>query len=182
MTEPSNVQTYLVALIDGMWWGLRDNVGPLSMYEGYARGFKQIGIEAAKKQGGKGAVDAAKIAGSVLADIGLTVEVKGTEIFVKSCPIWNRIKERGLEYSFHIEEIGWKPLLEGIGEVVGAKPVVETSLRLNYLAAVKLEYKLAKAKKALEAGSILANDYAAQEKALRASIDKIPKEGRYRYA
>ncbi|MHA1769240.1 MAG: hypothetical protein ACTSV3_05250 [Candidatus Thorarchaeota archaeon] len=168
-----------VAFIDGLWWGLRDNTGPLSMYEGYSNGFRQMGMEAAEKLGGKGPDAAASVAGQVLTAIGLDVEVKGPEITVRSCPIWNRILERGLEFSFHIEEICWRPLLEGIGEKTGAQPVVESSLRLLHIEKSKVEYKKGKAKKALDAGKLSAEEYNKQIDMLEASLENLAETGRY---
>ena len=43
------LQTGFIAFIDGLWWGLRENTGPLSMYDGYRGGFKQMGEEIAAK-------------------------------------------------------------------------------------------------------------------------------------
>ena len=53
MTDLEILRTSFAAFIDGLWWGLRENTGPLSMYEGYSSGFKQIGTEIAEKSGGK---------------------------------------------------------------------------------------------------------------------------------
>ncbi|MHA1637485.1 MAG: hypothetical protein ACTSUB_05665 [Candidatus Thorarchaeota archaeon] len=181
MSDLNILQSSFVALIDGMWWGLRDNVGPLSMYEGYAGGFRQIGIEAAKRNGGKGAESAARIATEILNLIGLDVEQNEKEIVVKKCPLWNRILERGLEYSFHIEEICWKPLLEGIGELTGAKVELQSSLRMNHLDTVKIEYKKGKAKAALDRGAITKDAFDKQINALTDSSAKIPQVGRYRF-
>ena len=93
MSELETLRTGFVALLDGLWWGLRENTGPLSMYEGYARGFKQMGLEIAEKSGGKGALAAAEIAGQLFSAIGLDVAVEEKTIIVKKCPVWNRILE-----------------------------------------------------------------------------------------
>ncbi|TFG94855.1 hypothetical protein E4H12_14410, partial [Candidatus Thorarchaeota archaeon] len=128
MTDLEILRTSFVAFIDGLWWGLRENTGPLSMYEGYSSGFKQMGTEIAEKSGGKGAEAAAKIAGQIFSAIGIEVIVQVKTVLVKKCPIWERILERGLEFAFHIEEICWMPMLEGIGEKTGAKPEMITAL------------------------------------------------------
>lgn len=170
-----------VAFIDGLWWGLRDNTGALSMHEGYSNGFRQIGLEAAEKIGGRGPEAAASIAGQVMNAIGLETEVNGRSIQVKSCPIWNRILERGLEFSFQLEEICWKPMLAGIGEKTGAEPTVESSLRLAYIARAKAQYKIAKAEKALEKGTISKEEYHKQTDMLQSGLDKIAATGRYSF-
>jgi len=130
MSGLETLRTSFIALLDGFWWGLRDNTGPLSMYEGYARGFNQMGLEVAEKIGGKGALAASKIAGQLFDAIGLDVIVDETKITVKKCPLLDRILEKGLEYAFHIEEICWMPMLEGIGTKTGAKPEMDSALRL----------------------------------------------------
>ncbi|MHA1770660.1 MAG: hypothetical protein ACTSYL_03080 [Candidatus Thorarchaeota archaeon] len=179
MEDLSILQKGFVAFMDGLWWGLRDTVGALSMYEGYANGFKQAGKEIAEAIGGRGPTDAAKIAATIMTALGLTAEAQGKEVVVKSCPLWERIRERGLEYAFHVEEICWKPLLEGIGEKVGAKPVVTTSLRLAYVERAKAEYKKSKAKRALDAKKISEDDYKKQIEMLDKSIEHVVDEGRY---
>ncbi|MHA2118125.1 MAG: hypothetical protein ACW98J_04325, partial [Candidatus Thorarchaeota archaeon] len=165
----------------GLWWGLRDNVGPLSMYEGYARGFRQMGEEKAEADGTKGPESAAKTAAELFSAIGLEVDIKGKEILVKSCPLWNRILERGLEYAFHVEEICWKPMLEGIGEKSGAKPVADSALRLIHLERGKSDHKKGKAKSALDKGTITKEEYDKQISALDEILQKIPTEGHYRF-
>jgi hypothetical protein len=170
-----------VAFLDGLWWGLRDNTGALSMYEGYSGGFRQMGLEAAEEIGGKGPEAAASIAGQVMEAIGLAVEVSGKSVIVESCPIWNRILERGLEFSFHIEEICWKPLLEGIGEKTGATPVLESSLRLAHIARAKTEYKIGKANAAFEKGKISKEERDKQIHNLQSGLDKTTKTGRYTF-
>jgi hypothetical protein len=181
MNDLETLRTSFVALIDGLWWGLRDNTGPLSMHEGYARGFRQMGLEAAEKVDGKGPEIAAEIARHLLSAIGLDVEVNEKKVIVRSCPIWNRILERGLEYAFHIEEICWKPMLEGIGEKVGAKPTIETDLRLIYVEHSKVDYKKSKVKAALEKEQITKDDYENQIVMLDKSLEKIPEFGVYRF-
>jgi hypothetical protein len=96
MSDLEILRTSFVAFVDGMWWGLRDNTGPLSMYEGYERGFKQIGQEHAEKVGGNGPDAAASMAVEIMTAMGLDVEANGPEVIVKKCPLWNRISERGL--------------------------------------------------------------------------------------
>ena len=181
MSELETLRNGFVAFVDGLWWGLRDTVGALSMYEGYAGGFRQMGKEAAEKAGAKGAVAAAKTAVDVLNAIGLTAVQEEKEVVVKSCPLWDRILERGLEYAFHVEEICWKPLLTGIGEVAGAKPRMETALRLVHLEKAKGDYKKGKAKLALEKGTISKEEYDTQVAQLNQVLENLPAEGRYRF-
>lgn len=181
MSELEILRKGFVAFIDGLWWGLRDTVGALSMYEGYAGGFRQMGIEAAEKAEAKGAAEAAKTAVTVLNAIGLKVEQNEKEVIIKSCPIWDRILERGLEYAFHVEEICWKPLLEGIGEKARAKPRMESTLRLIHLEKAKVEYKKGKAKAAFEKGAISKEEYDNQVANLEGALQSLPKEGRYRF-
>ncbi|MDH4212603.1 MAG: hypothetical protein OEV85_01680 [Candidatus Thorarchaeota archaeon] len=170
-----------VAFIDGLWWGLRDNTGALSMYEGYSGGFRQMGEEIAESIGGKGPEKAVEIAAEILRAIGLDVETYKKEIIVKSCPIWNRILERGLEFSFHVEEICWMPLLKGIGEQTGATPIFNTSLRLIHIENAKVDYKKARAKAAFEKGDISKKDYDKQIDILEKSLESTGKYGCYRF-
>ena len=100
---------------------------------------------------------------------------------MKSCPLWDRILERGLEYSLHIEKICWKPLLEGIGEKTGCKVVIDSSLRLIHNARSRIEYKTGKAKVELEKGTITQKEYERQLKELDEDLKKVPEFGRYRF-
>jgi len=170
-----------VAFIDGLWWGLRDNTGALSMYEGYSGGFRQMGKEIAEMIGGKGPEKAAEIGAEILQAIGLNVETIKKGIIIKSCPVWNRILERGLEFSFHVEEICWMPLLEGIGEITNSKPIFDTSLRLIHIENKKVEYKKARTKAAFEKGNITEEDFDKQIVILEKSLESIAKHGQYRF-
>ncbi len=181
MSELNTLRTSFVALVDGMWWGLRDNTGPLSMYEGYARGFKQMGLEVAETAEGKGALVAAEIAAKLFTAIGLDVDVEEKTVSVKKCPVWDRILERGLEYAFHVEEICWMPMLEGIGEKTGAKPEMESSLRLAHIESSKFHYKKGKAKAALEKGQITKEEYDKEIVMLDQGLENAPTLGRYRF-
>ena len=181
MTNLGMLQTSFVAFLDGLWWGLRDNTGPLSMYEGYARGFKQMGLEIAEQEGGEGPNAAAEIAGKLFTAIGLDVAVDDKSIRVKKCPVWSRILERGLEFSFHVEKICWMPMLEGIGEKVGAKPEMETSLRLAHIEYAKYQYKKEKAKAALDKGLITKEKYDKEIVMLDQGIENAPTLGLYRF-
>ena len=181
MSELDVLRKGFIAFLDGLWWGLRDNVGPLSMSEGYVRGFRQMGEEMAEAEGAKGAEAAAKIAANLFSAMGLGVDLKGKEILVTSCPLWDRILERGLEYAFHVEEICWKPMLEGIGARTGAKPTVVSALRLIHLEKAKVDYKKGKAKKAMDKGAISKEEYNKQVTALDEILQKIPSEGCYRF-
>jgi hypothetical protein len=181
MAELTVLQNGFIAFLDGLWWGLRDNVGALSMYEGYANGFRQMGQEAAERNGGKGIEAAVKVAMELFESIGLVVENTSSEIHTKSCPLWDRILERGLEYSFHIEEICWKPMLEGIAEKTGISVIVESSLRTAYVSRSKIEYKKKKAKIALEKGTITKDEYEQQIANLEDSLKGLQSTGRYRF-
>jgi hypothetical protein len=179
MTDLEILQTGFVAFVDGLWWGLRENTGPLSMYEGYSNGFRQMGLEIAEKSGGKGAEAAASIAGELFGALGLDVSVQVKTIMVKKCPIWERILERGLEFAFHIEEICWMPMLEGIGEKVGANPEMITDLRLAHIESTKVEYKKGKAKKSLDSGQLTEQEYNKEIAKLDQSLKTVPKFGQY---
>ena len=179
MTDLEILRTSFVAFIDGLWWGLRENTGPLSMYEGYSSGFKQMGTEIAEKSGGKGAEAAAKIAGQIFSAIGIEVIVQVKTVLVKKCPIWERILERGLEFAFHIEEICWMPMLEGIGEKTGAKPEMITALRLAHIESAKVEYKKEKAKKSLDSNQLTEQEYNKEITKLDQKLKTIPKFGQY---
>ena len=181
MSEIDILRKGFIAFLDGLWWGLRDNVGPLSMYEGYAEGFRQMGAEKAEADGAKGPESAAKTAAALFSAIGLEVDLRGKEVLVKSCPLWDRILERGLEYAFHVEEICWKPMLEGIGEKSGVKPIIESALRLIHLEKAKSDHKKGKVKAALDKGTISNEEYDNQVGALNDILEKIPSEGRYRF-
>ncbi|MBY8998666.1 MAG: hypothetical protein KGD60_13130 [Candidatus Thorarchaeota archaeon] len=181
MSELETLRTSFVALLDGLWWGLRENTGPLSMYEGFARGFKQMGLEIAEKSGGKGGLAAAEIAGQLFGAIGLDVAVDEKTVTVKKCPVWNRILERGLEYSFHVEEICWMPMLEGIGEKTGVKPVMESALRLAHIEGAKVDYKKDKVKAALDKSQITREEYDKEMVVLKQRLENSPKLGLYRF-
>jgi hypothetical protein len=181
MSDLEILQKGFVAFLDGLWWGLRDNVGALSMYEGYANGFKQFGLEAAERNGGQGADAATQIAEELFSAIGLEVEKVGNEIQTKSCPLWDRILEKGLEYSFHLEKVCWKPMLEGIGEKTGVSVSVESSLRESYVNRSKVKYKKKKTKSALDKGAITKDEYDKQIAILEETLQGVPNTGRYRF-
>jgi hypothetical protein len=182
MSELERLQEVFTSFLDGLWWGLRDNVGALSMYEGYSSGFHRIGKQAAQEQGTKGPEEAAALAANIMKVIGLDLEVEESEIHVNSCPVWNRIKERGLEYSFHIEEICWKPLLEAIAEQAGVEAFVDSSLRQAHVNRGKIEYKRNKLQRNLEEGSISQKEHDKALAQLNKQIESIPQKGRYRFA
>jgi len=181
MDELEIMKKGFIAFLDGLWWGLRDTVGALSMYDGYSGGFRQFGEELAEAMGGSGPEAAAKIAAEAMRAIGLDAEQVGSEIIVKSCPLWDRIRERGLEYAFHVEEICWRPLLEGIGTKTGARAVVKSSLRQAHVNRAKAEYKKSKAKRALDAGKMNEEEYQNQIDMLEKMLQDIVDEGRYAF-
>ena len=123
----------------------------------------------------------AKIAGKIFETIGLEVEVQVKTIMLKKCPVLDRIVERGLEFAFHIEEICWLPMLEGIGKKLGAKPEMVTSLRLIHIERAKVDYKKGKAQKALDAGQITENEHEKEIAKLEQSLKTIPKFGQYMF-
>jgi len=170
-----------VAFLDGLWWGLRNNTGPLSMYEGYARGFKQMGQEIAERLEGQGPSAAAEIASRLFSAIGLDVVLDNKSITVKRCPVWERILERGLEFAFHVEEICWIPMLEGIGSKTGATPEMETSLRLVHIEQAKIAYKKNKAKSTMDKGQITAEEYEKEIVMLDKILENAPTFGLYRF-
>ncbi len=181
MSELEILRKGFVAFIDGLWWGLRDSVGALSMYEGYAGGFRQLGAETAERLGGSGPEKAAEIAVQIFNALGLKAEQSGKEILIKSCPLWDRILERGLEYSFHIEKICWGPMLEGIAERTRTKAIVENSLRLGYVKRAGLEYKKTKAKRALDQGRMSKEEFDAQVAYLDEQLKSVKEYGLYRF-
>ncbi len=181
MAGLETLRTAFIAFLDGLWWGLRDNVGALSMYEGYSRGFRQVGLEIAEGHDGSGPEAAAQLAASVFEAIGMEVQVNGGELTVTRCPLWDRVLERGLEYAFHVEETCWRPLLEAIAEKTGTTAVVESSLRLAHIAGAKAEYKRRKAKAALEKGTITREEYEAQLAAIDRALSEVVPHGQYRF-
>ncbi|MHA1906944.1 MAG: hypothetical protein ACW98Y_06595 [Candidatus Thorarchaeota archaeon] len=181
MSDLDILRTSFVAFVDGMWWGLRDNTGPLSMYEGYERGFRQIGLEHAEKVGGNGPEAAAGIAAEIMNAMGLEVEAKDSEVIVKECPIWNRISERGLEFAFHIEEICWFPMFAAIGEKTGTQPVMVSALRLNAIAKTKIDYKTGKVKAAFEKGALSQEEFDKENTKLSIEATRISEVGQYRF-
>ena len=143
-----SLQKFVVAWMDELWWSMRDRVGALSIIEclqnSWRTGGREIGM-LAKQQG----LPAATAVESVLSMLGREVQRQDDTIRVLACPLWNRIKERGLEYAFHCEEFASAPLLAGLKDALGLREVkVETSLRLAYLDRAKLEYKLSQLKAA----------------------------------
>jgi hypothetical protein len=107
--------------------------------------------------------------------------VSRNKIIVKSCPVWNRILEQGLEYAFHVEDICWKPMLDGIGEKIGVKPTIESALRLIHIERSKIDHKKGKTKAALEKGQITRDEYENQIVMLEKSLGSIPEFGTYRF-
>jgi hypothetical protein len=105
--------------------------------------------------------------------LGREVQRQGDTIRVISCPLWNRIKERGLEYAYHCEEFASAPLLAGLKDALGLHEVkVETSLRLAHLERARLEYKLSQLKGAAS------NDSAAkkQRTELEEQLKQLPRQ------
>ncbi len=113
--------------------------------------------------------------------MGLEVAVNEKAIIVKKCPIWERILERGLEFAFHVEEICWIPMLEGIGEKTGAKPEMVSALRLAHIEHSRIDYKKNKAKKALDNGQMTKEEYDKEIVMLDKIQENTPTLGRYRF-
>jgi len=166
------LQKLLVAWMDELWWSMRDRVGALSIIEclqnSWRAGGREIG-EIAKQQG----LSSTATVEAVLSMLGREVQLQGNTIRVLACPLWNRIKERGLEYAFHCEEFASAPLLAGLKDALGLREVkVETSLRLAYLERAKLEYKLSQLK-----GSASGDLGAKKQRAeLEEQLKQLPKQ------
>ncbi len=181
MMELDTLRQSFIAFLDGLWWGLRDNVGALSMYEGYSNGFRQMGREAAERVKEKGPRAAAHVAVDVMRAIGLEVMQEDNRVVIHSCPLWERVLKRGLEYAFHIEEICWMPLLRGIGEILGATPACESDLRTSYLERAKSEYKIKRLEQDVARGKIRQEEFQRQRAAMVADMEHVPKTGVYRF-
>jgi hypothetical protein len=165
------LQKFLVAWMDELWWSMRDRVGALSIIEclqnSWRAGGREIG-ETAKRQG----LSAPAAMEAVLAMLGREAQVQGNTVRVLACPLWNRIKERGLEYAFHCEEFATAPLLTGLKDALGLSEVkVETSLRLAHLDRAKLEYKLSQLK-----GTVSDASTKKQRAELEEQLKRLPKQ------
>ncbi|MEM2142819.1 MAG: hypothetical protein QXS20_03495 [Candidatus Thorarchaeota archaeon] len=179
MSELELVRKSFIAFLDGLWWGLRDTVGALSMHEGYARGFRQIGIEAAERSSPRGPEAAAKTAAELMRALGLDARQEGHKITVHSCPLTDRIIERGLEYAFRIDEICWLPMMQAIGERAGAVPSCKHSLSSLYLERQRLDYKIEKAKASFEAGKLSRDEFEREMSGLEKAKNGLPDHGEY---
>jgi hypothetical protein len=165
------LQKFLVAWMDELWWSMRDRVGALSIIEclqnSWRAGGREVG-ELLKKQD----VSPAATVGAVLSMLGREVQLQGNTVRVVACPLWDRIRQRGLEYAYHCEEFASAPLLAGLKDALGLREVtVETSLRLAYLERARLEYKLARLREA--ASSAAAKKQRAE---LEEQLKRLPKQ------
>ncbi len=165
-------QKFFVSWLDELWWSMRDRVGALSIIECFVNSWKAGGTTIGKqtKHKGQNIVESIQTAHKIL---GRTTSVSENTIFVSSCPFWNRIKEKGLEYALHCEEFLCAPLLDGIREALSAKETqVETSLRLAYITRARLEYKISK----LESTALTNVDTQRQLTRLKKDLAALPKE------
>ena len=144
MDQLSLMQRFVIAWMDELWWSMRDRVGALSIIECLQNSWRAAGREVGEflQQEGLSPTAAAKMMFEVL---GRKVSTKNGELLVSSCPFWNRIKERGLEYALRCEEFTCAPLLEGLKEAMKAEEArVDISIRQVHVERAKLEYKLSK--------------------------------------
>jgi hypothetical protein len=72
-------------------------------------------------------------------------------------------------------------MMTGIAEKTNTEPVFESSLRLAHIARAKAEYKMGKAKKALEKGTISEKEYDKQIDMMQSGLEKTPTTGRYSF-
>jgi len=130
--------------MDELWWSMRDRVGALSMIECLANSWQAAGREVGEmlRREGASPSDAARL---ILEMLGKKVDSGGDTLQVSSCPLWDRILEKGLEYAFRCEEFACTPLMKGLVETLGGKDAkVELSLRQVHVERAKLKYKLSK--------------------------------------
>ena len=156
--------------MDQLWWSMRDRVGALSMIECWVESWHAASIEISKLARADG-LTSQETAAKILEILGKTVQVEGNTLRITQCPIWDQIKERGLEYAYRCEEFACTPLLRGLKETTGAsETTVETSLRLMHIERAKLEYKLSKIRKAAT------SDSKTQREKLEKELKRIPKQ------
>ena len=143
MNSLTTLQKFFTSFCDQLWWSMRDRVGALSMIDCWIESWQAASKEISKLAKAD-CLTSQETAEKTLEMLGKTIQVKGNIINVTKCPIWDRIKERGLEYAYRCEEFACTPLLQAIG---GSKTSVETSLRLTHLERTRLEYKISKIEK-----------------------------------
>ncbi len=152
--------------MDQLWWSMRDRVGALSMIECWVESWRAASIEISKLAQVDG-LTPQETAEKILEMLGKTVQVQGNTIHITKCPIWDRIKERGLEYAYRCEEFACTPLLQATG---ASEVSVETSLRLMHLERARLEYKIAKT------GKAATSDSKAEREKLEKELKRLPKQ------
>jgi len=153
MDQFKTLQEFIVAWMDELWWSLRDRVGALSMIESLQNSWQAAGRKVGEMGKAEG-LDIIKTTETAHKVLGRTVSTKDNTVLVTTCPFWNRIQAGELEYALRCEEFVCAPYLTGIKDALGAKDaVVETNLRLAYIARSRLEYKLKKLQTAKSADS-----------------------------
>ncbi len=161
------LQKFVVTWMDQLWWSMRDRVGPLSIIECLVNSWQAAGREMGKltRSSGLKPVEATTKALSIL---GREATVQDGTVQVTKCPLWDRIREGGLEYGYKCEEFTCTPLLAGLKEGLGAeKIIVKTSLRLIYVERARLEYKISKLKSAGISDSSVKSQLSELEKQLK---------------
>ena len=146
MDQFKTLQEFIIAWMDELWWSMRDRVGALSIIESFQNSWQAAGRkvgELAKAEG----MNILKTVETGNVMLGRTVKTTKDTVLVTTCPIWNRILKGNLEYGLRCEEFICVPYLTGIKDALGGKEAkVETNLRLDHVARVRLEYKLSKLK------------------------------------
>ncbi len=153
MDQFKALQEFIVAWMDELWWSMRDRVGALSMIESLQNSWHAAGKKVGEigKAEGLTLIKTVETAHSMF---GRTVQIKNNTVLVTTCPIWERILSRQLEYGLRCEEFICAPYLSGIKDAYGGKEAsVETNLRLAHIARARLQYKLNKIKTAKSADS-----------------------------
>ncbi|MHA2313835.1 MAG: hypothetical protein ACXACF_00885 [Candidatus Hermodarchaeia archaeon] len=148
MDQFKALQEFIAAWMDELWWSMRDRIGALSMIESLQNSWQTAGRKVGElaKAEGMNLLETVETGNTMF---GRTVKTTKDMVLVTTCPIWDRILKGNLEYGLRCEEFICAPYLTGIKEALGGKEaVVETNLRLDHVARVRLEYKLSKLKAA----------------------------------
>ncbi len=170
MDSLTALQKFFTSWMDQLWWSMRDLVGALSMIECWVDSWHAASVEISKLARADGLAPK-ETAAKTFEILGKTVKIEGNTLCITQCPIWDRIKERGLEYAYRCEEFACAPLLQGFKEAMGVtEATVETSLRLMHLERARLEYKLAKT------GKAQTSDSKTQREQLEKELKQLPKQ------
>jgi hypothetical protein len=146
MDQLKTLQAFIIAWMDELWWSMRDRVGALSMIESLQNSWQAAGHKVGEVARAED-LSIVKTVETAHSMFGRTVKVENNTVLVTTCPIWDRIQVGQLEYGLRCEEFICAPFLNGIKNALGAKEaLVETNLRLAYIARSRLEYKLKKLK------------------------------------